>query len=122
MTTFFRLSLCLCLSQSLAAQSALEEQIDTACLRHAISFNSELPKVLQQTISVEQTEQLQQLAINSCRSHFHQSFVNHPTAREVASEKDRAEMIENESTQEKVKRWLSEEPERNAGHKRLKKR
>ncbi len=117
---FATLTFCI-ISSCAYADTAIEDQINSACQRHAISLSGELQLSIFQDMSEAQAEQVRHRAMISCNAYFHQAFVDNPSAREVAAEKSRAEMIEKETTEEKLKRWLSEEPERNAGHKRLQK-
>jgi hypothetical protein len=117
---FAALTFCI-VSTCSSADTAIEDQINSACQRHAISLSGELQLSIFRDMSEAQAEQVRQKAMISCNSYFQQAFVDNPTAREVAEEKSRAEMIEKETTEERLKRWLSEEPERNAGHKRLQK-
>lgn len=112
----------LSLSTSVYAEEELGQQINTACERHAISLSGEIQSTIARGLTEQQVQRIRASALASCNAYLGKSLVHNETARAVVAEKAREERIEKESLQEKVDRWLTEEPERNAGHDRLKKR
>jgi hypothetical protein len=96
----------------------LDDQINKACLRHAVSLVAKLKTDVVGELNQEQSDQALKIATDSCQAYFKKEFGQN--AETIAAE--------NKSLQEKeeggVKDWLTEkilsgEVERKKGNERL---
>ena len=95
-----------------------DEQINKACLRHAVSLVAKLKNDVVGDMSVKQSDEALKIATESCQAYFKNEFSHNPDT--VASAK-----AKQEGDEDGVKDWLTEkilsgDSSRKKGNERLK--
>jgi hypothetical protein len=102
----------------------LDEQINKACLRHAVSLVSKLKTDVVGDLSQDKSEQALKLATESCQAYFKKEFSQNPEPVATAQNTKKAE----EGAEEESKMdWftdkiLNSDTSRKEGNKRLQKK
>lgn len=98
----------------------LDNQIDKACLRHAVSLVAKLKTDVVSDLSQDKSDQALKIATDSCQAYFKKEFSQNPKAIAATSSNDKTEKEESS-----VKDWLTEkiisgDVNRKKGNERLK--
>jgi len=114
----FSLLLAVVFFPSVGFAEDIENQINKACLRHAVSLVSKLKIEVIGDLSQEKYEQALKLATDSCQAYFKKEFSQNPESVATASNNDKEE-------DGSVKDWLTEkilsdDVTRKKGNERLK--
>ncbi len=98
----------------------IDNQINKACLRHAVSLVSKLKMEVIGNISQEKSEQALKLATDSCQAYFKKEFSQHPDSVATASNNDKAEKEDGSVKDWLTEKILSDDVTRKKGNERLK--
>jgi hypothetical protein len=114
----FTLLLAITLLPNFVIAEEIDEQINKACLRHAVSLVAKLKTDVVGELSQEKSDQALKIATDSCQAYFKKEFSHNPEA--VAAAKNQSE-DDDGVTDWLTKKILSGDTSRKEGNNRIKK-
>jgi hypothetical protein len=99
----------------------INNQIDKACLRHAVSLVSKLKSEVIGDLSQKKSDQALKLATDSCQAYFKKEFSKNPESVTSVSSNDEIEKEDNNMKDWLTEKILSGDTKRKKGNERLKK-
>ncbi len=97
-----------------------DNQINKACLRHAVSLVSKLKSEVIGNLSQEKYEQALKLATDSCQAYFKKEFSQNPESIATASSDNKSEEEDGSVKDWLTEKILSDDVKRKKGNDRLK--
>jgi uncharacterized membrane protein YheB (UPF0754 family) len=99
----------------------IDNQIDKACLRHAVSLISKLKSKVIGDLNQKKSDQALKLATDSCQAYFKKEFHQNPESVTSVSSNDKIETENDNMKDWFTEKILSGDVKRKKGNKRLKK-